>query len=102
MEMETVCCLGLPVKIVVLNNGGIGKGVEAYPTDGSAAPHVLSVDARYHKMMEAFGGKGIFITDPKDLRKALDEAMAFDGPALVNVKLLPTADRKPQEFHWHG
>ena len=102
MEMETVCRLGLPVKIVVLNNGGIGKGVEVYPTDGSVAPHVLSVNARYDKMMEAFGGKGIFITDPKDLRKALDEAMAFDGPALVNVKLLPTADRKPQEFHWHG
>ena len=102
MEMETVCRLGLPVKIVVLNNGGIGKGVEVYPTDGSAAPHVLSVDARYDKMMEAFGGKGVFVTDPKDLRKALDDAMAFDGPALVNVKLLPTAERKPQEFHWHG
>ncbi len=102
MEMETVCRLGLPVKIVVLNNGGIGKGVDVYPTDGSAAPHVLSVDARYDKMMEAFGGKGFFVTDPKDLRKTLDEAMAHDGPALVNVKLLPDATRKPQEFHWHG
>ena len=101
MEMETCCRLGLPVKIVVLNNGGIGKGVDVYPTDGSAAPNVLSVDARYDKMMEAFGGKGFFVTDPKDLRKTLDEAMAFDGPALVNVKLLPDATRKPQEFHWN-
>ncbi len=37
--------------------------------------------------MEAFGGKGLFVKDPKDIREALDEAMAFPGPALVNVVL---------------
>ena len=38
-------------------------------------------------MMEAFGGKGSYVEDPKDLRGALDAAIAFPGPALVNVKL---------------
>ena len=28
------------------------------------------------------------------------EAMDFNGPALVNVKLHPSAGRKPQEFGW--
>jgi thiamine pyrophosphate-dependent acetolactate synthase large subunit-like protein len=51
-------------------------------------------------MMEAFGGKGILVEDPKDLRNALDEAMAFEGPVLVNVILDPRAGRKPQEFAW--
>jgi len=50
--------------------------------------------------MEAFGGKGFFIEDPKDLAGALEEAKAFEGPALVNVLLHPEAGRKPQQFGW--
>ena len=42
------------------------------------------------------------VTDPKDLKAALDGAMAFKGPALVNVKLHHAAGRKPQQFTWHG
>ena len=65
-------------------------------------PRVLTVGARYDKMMEAFGGRGWYIEDPKDLRGALDEAMNFPGPALVNVKLSLGSQRKAQEFRWHS
>jgi len=51
-------------------------------------------------MMEAFGGKGFFVEDPADLKQALADAKAFDGPALVNVRLHPEAGRKPQQFGW--
>ena len=95
---------GLPAKIVVFNNGGIGGGHRRDP--GRIAmlkmrPSVLTIGARYDMMMEAFGGKGWYIEDPKDLRGALDAAMAFPGPALVNVRLHPEAGRKPQQFGWH-
>jgi len=102
MEMETVCRYKMPVKIVVLNNGGIGSGAAALPDDAlKAAPNHLTVGARYDKLMEAFGGKGYFVTDPKDLKAALDGAMQFKGPALVNVQLHHAAGRKPQQFGWH-
>ncbi|MBL4721617.1 MAG: oxalyl-CoA decarboxylase [Alphaproteobacteria bacterium] len=102
MEMETCCRNKLPVKIVVLNNGGIGGGIDKLPDNvKEIPPGVLTVGARYDKMMEAFGGKGILVEDPADLKAALDEAMAFDGPALVNVILDPKAGRKPQEHAWH-
>ena len=52
-------------------------------------PNALIYGARYDKMMEAFGGKGSYVEDPKDLRDALDQAMNFQGPALVNVKTQP-------------
>jgi 2-hydroxyacyl-CoA lyase 1 len=52
--------------------------------------------------MEAFGGKGFFVEDPKDLRGALDEAMNFSGPALVNVVISQGSARKPQQFRWHS
>ena len=82
MELETVCRYGLPIKLVILNNGGIAGGIEALPQDGPIPPSVLTPGAHYEQMMEAFGGKGFYVEDPADLRGALDAAMAFDGPAL--------------------
>ena len=93
MEMETVCRHKMKVKIVVLNNGGIGRGRRASRGPAERGPNLLTVGARYDKMMEAFGGKGFFVTDPKDLKAALNEAMKFRGPALVNVQL---PRRRPQ------
>jgi thiamine pyrophosphate-dependent acetolactate synthase large subunit-like protein len=65
-------------------------------------PNALIYGARYDRMMEDFGGKGFFVEDPKDLRKALDEAMTFPGPALVNVVISQDSARKPQQFRWHS
>jgi 2-hydroxyacyl-CoA lyase 1 len=104
MEIETACRYQLPVKIVVFNNGGIGPGHAKHPDNPlqNMRPNALIYGARYDKMMEAFGGKGWFIENPKDLKGALQEAMAFKGPALVNVVISQESARKPQEFRWHS
>lgn len=103
MEMETLVRYNLPAKIVVLNNGGIGPGMPEIPENPmlNMKPNTLIYGARYDKMMEVFGGKGIFVEDPKDIPAALEEAMAFDGPALVNIVLSQSSSRKPQQFSWH-
>ena len=100
MELETMTRYNLPVKLIVLNNGGIGGGLHPVPEGRAAPPGNLTYGARYEAMLEALGGKGFYVEDPKDLRAALDEAMAVDGPALVNVPLNPRAGRKPQQFQW--
>ena len=100
MELETMVRCKLPVKLIVLNNGGIGGGLHPLKEGQTAPPGNLTYGARYEGMLEALGGKGLYVEDPKDLRAALDEAMAFDGPALVNVALNPRAGRKPQQFGW--
>jgi 2-hydroxyacyl-CoA lyase 1 len=104
MEMETLARYNLPVKIVVLNNGGIGPGMPEIPENPmfNMKPNSLIYGARYDRVMEAFGGKGFFVEDPKDLKGALDEAMNFRGPALVNVVLSQGSARKPQAFRWHS
>src|SRR5438105_5687304 len=104
MEMETVCRYQLPVKIVVFNNGGIGPGHAKHPENPlqNMKPNALIYGARYDKMMEAFGGKGWFVENPKDLKNALEEAMEFRGPALVNVRISQESARKPQQFRWHS
>ena len=100
MEIETMVRYKLPVKMVVLNNGGIGGGVGPLKEGRKVPPPILTYGARYEGMLAALGGKGLYVEDPADLRGALDEAMAFDGPALVNVLIHPQAGRKPQQFGW--
>ena len=100
MEIETMCRYGLPIKMIVLNNGGIGGGVAELRKDKPNPPFALTPGAHYEGIMEAMGGKGFYVEDPADLRGALIEAMAYDGPALVNVVIHPKAGRKPQEFGW--
>jgi 2-hydroxyacyl-CoA lyase 1 len=104
MEMETLVRYNLPVKIVVLNNGGIGPGMPQIPENPmfNLKPNALIWGARYDRVMEGFGGKGFLVEDPKDLRSALDEAMNFRGPALVNVVISQGSARKVQEFTWHS
>lgn len=104
MEMETLVRYNLPAKIVVLNNGGIGPGAPKIPDNPmfNSKPNALIYGARYDRVMESFGGKGLFVENPKDIRGALDEAMKYDGPALVNVVLSQGSTRKAQEFAWHS
>ena len=103
MEMETLARYNLPAKIVVLNNGGIGPGMPEIPENPmmNMKPNALIYGARYDKIMEDFGGKGFFVEDPKDIPAALDQAMAFPGPALVNIVISQSSSRKPQQFTWH-
>jgi 2-hydroxyacyl-CoA lyase len=104
MEMETLVRYNFPAKIVVLNNGGIGPGMPEIPKDPmfNLKPNALIYGARYDTVMEAFGGKGFFVEDPKHLRGALDEAMNYRGPALVNIVISQDSARKPQQFRWHS
>jgi len=88
MEVETICRYKLPVCIVVFNNGGIYRGTDQNPTGGDdVAPTVFVKDARYDKMMEAFGGAGYHVTSPDELKRAVNEAMDSGKPALINAAI---------------
>ena len=86
MEIETICRYNLPVCVVVFNNGGIYRGTDVNPSGGSdAATTVFVKDARYDKMMEAFGGVGVYATSPDELSRAVNAAMDSGKPTLVNA-----------------
>lgn len=99
MEVEVMCRYRLPITIVVINNNGIGGGVAELKGD-RIPPSVYLPNARYEKVMQAFGGRGWFVERPEELGSALREALADPGPTLVNVMIDPRAQRKPQPFEW--
>ena len=92
MEVETICRYNLPVCVVVFNNNGIYRGIDVNPTGGAdVAPTVFVKNARYDKMMEAFGGIGVHATTPEELQRALDEAIGSGKPTLINAVIDETA-----------
>jgi oxalyl-CoA decarboxylase len=91
MEVETICRYKLPVCIVIFNNNGIYRGTDVNPAGSDPATTVFVSGARYDKMMEGFGGVGVNVTSPDELRRAVNEAMDSGKPTLINAVLDPAA-----------
>ena len=92
MEIETICRYQLPVTTIIFNNNGVYRGTDVNPTGGKdVAPTVFVKNARYDRMIEAFGGIGYHVTTPQELASALREAIASGKPALINAVIDETA-----------
>jgi oxalyl-CoA decarboxylase len=92
MEVETICRYNLPICVIVFNNNGVYRGTDVNQSGGAdVAPTVFVKNARYDKMMEAFGGIGVNATTPAELSKALNEAIASGKPTLINAVIDETA-----------
>ena len=64
----------------------IYRGTGVHPAGGAdVATTVFVKDARYDKMMEAFGGVGVHVTSPEALSRAVNAAMDSGKPTLVNA-----------------
>ena len=60
-------------------------------------PTVLSPNARYDKVLAAFGGNGYYVNTPEEIQKALKESVANTKQAsLVNIMINTMADRRAQ------
>lgn len=91
MEIETICRYRLPITVLVLNNGGIYRGDEkGQGQNGDPAPTMLMPEARYDRLIEAFGGMAFHVTTPEELKEALSTALASKSPALINCVIDPS------------
>jgi len=86
-ELATVVENQLPVKMVIINNGGHGMvrqwqdiiyGGRFHSIDLSASPDFV-------KLAEAYGAVGIRASKPNEVVPALEKAFAVPGPVLVDV-----------------
>jgi oxalyl-CoA decarboxylase len=92
MEVETICRYKLPVCIVVFNNNGIYRGTDVNPSGGAdPATTAFVKDARYDKIIEAFGGAGVHVTTPDELSRSVKQALDSGKPTLINAVIDPAA-----------
>src|SRR5207302_4273814 len=75
----------LPVKIVVFNNGTLGFVEIEQKSTGFLDFGVSLKNPNFAAMAEAVGMRGIRLEDPGDVEKGIAEALAHDGPVLVDA-----------------
>jgi acetolactate synthase-1/2/3 large subunit len=96
MELETAVRFGLPLTCIVGNDGGWGQirnPQVSFWGEGRAVATSLPL-TRYDRMVEALGGRGLLITEPAEIRPALEKALASDEVWCLDVILDPAAYRR--------
>lgn len=99
-ELLTIKLHQLPVKVVCFNNSSLGMvklemmvaGMPYFGTDHE--------EANYAEIAKGVGIKSYRIEDPDDLEPVLKEALAYDGPVLVDIVTDPNALSLPPGITW--
>jgi acetolactate synthase-1/2/3 large subunit len=100
-ELETAVRYRLPVTFMVISNASygwikagqrFGYGQRYFAVDFAATNHAA--------VAAAFGVKSWRVTDPRELAKALKEALAHSGPSLVDIICQPLHEAKAPVSEW--
>jgi len=89
-ELGTLSQYQLPVKVVVINNGWQGmvrQWQESFYEERYSASEMTGGMPDFPALAEAFGVKGISITERQDLHPRLAEALNHPGPVFVDVRV---------------
>ena len=85
-ELATMVENHIPVKIAIMNNGFLGMVRQwqelFYERSYVATNYTGNPD--FVKLADAFGIFGARVTDKSQVRSAIMDAMAFDGPAIID------------------
>ena len=90
-ELATIANQGLPVKIIVMNNGYLGmvRQWQELFYNNRLCQVQLDTFPDPEKLAGAYGFPGRTVSRPSQLRQALEEAVKEPGPYLLNVQVTP-------------
>ena len=84
-ELLTVRQLGLPVKIIVFNNGTLGFVEMEMKAAGLIETGVALDNPDFAAMARAIGIHGVRVTDPGEVDAGVREVLSHPGPALLDA-----------------
>jgi pyruvate dehydrogenase (quinone) len=84
-DFITLTQVGLPVKVVVFNNGTLGFVELEMKASGLLDTGCDLKNPNFAAMAQAMGIKGLRVEQPRELEGALAAALRHDGPALIDV-----------------
>lgn len=95
-ELANVAELGLPVKIIVLDNHRLGIVSQFQKLNWKCDPSCGNKwNPDFAAIARAYGIKGVTIRSKGEVEERLKEAIAFEGPALVHCIVDPDEDVVP-------
>jgi acetolactate synthase-1/2/3 large subunit len=89
-ELGTLAQYGINVKVIVVNNGWQGmvrQWQESFYDERYSSSNMEVGMPNFVKLAEAFGIKGIQVSDPQDLSSAVAEILAYDGPVFADFRV---------------
>ena len=84
-ELLTVRQLGLPMKIIVFNNGTLGFVEMEMKAAGLIETGVALDNPDFAAMARAIGLHGVRVTDPSEVEAGIRDVLAHPGPALLDA-----------------
>ncbi|MGE5551989.1 MAG: biosynthetic-type acetolactate synthase large subunit [Bacteroidota bacterium] len=95
-ELATAVTYKLPVKVCILNNfylGMVRQWQELFHGK-RYSESMLESNPDFVRLAEAYGAKGLRVCEPDEIRPALREALATDGPVVIDFRV----DREENVF----
>jgi acetolactate synthase-1/2/3 large subunit len=88
-EFATAVRHDIPVKVFLMNNGyfGMVRQWQELFWDGRYSSVEMGPSPDWPKLAEAFGMKGMMVDDKNEVETAMREALATDGPVLLDVRV---------------
>jgi len=84
-DFLSIVQLGLPVKIVVFNNSSLGFVAVEQMSSGFLDTDTSLTNPNFAALAEAVGVRGIRLEDPGDADNGVADALAHEGPVLVDA-----------------
>jgi pyruvate dehydrogenase (quinone) len=94
-DLLTIPQYQLPLKIVLFNNHRLGMVQMEMEVTGLPHYGVELKNPNFALVAQAIGLMGLRVENPADVRPALEKALAFSGPALVDVVTDPNVLAMP-------
>lgn len=96
-ELSILQDYNLPVKIVIVNNAALGmvRQWQQLFYDERYSNSLPQTQPDFVKLAEAYGIKAMKIDRNEEIYKALEEAIAYDGPVLLDFRVNPRENVYP-------
>lgn len=99
-DMATIAQYNLPIKIVVFNNRSLGMVKLEMEVAGLPDWQTDMVNPDFAAVAKAMNIKGVTVNEPEDVKQAIQEALAFNGPVLINIMTDPNALAMPPKIEF--
>ena len=102
-ELETICRCRAPITMIVFSNASFGWIKASQFADKGARYYNVDFDRTDHAAVAAaYGVKSWRVEDPAALEGILREAIAHDGPTLVDMVVQPLEETAAPVRRWMG
>ena len=89
-ELGTLAQYGISVKTIIINNGWQGmvrQWQQAFFGERYSSSNMEVGMPNFELLAQAYGIKGMVISDRSELKDAISQMLAYDGPVLVDVRV---------------